>query len=208
MHLRIFLSCLLFLVSTGGFAFIDPHDVPWLEDLKQSKLFFFHVCGSANILPTTQSLNRDFAFGSEKLGYFFTEAPGIGEYWSLIKESSQEDAKTALRSRFSKTHLWSHSVKGLMDLGTPTKMDFPFQASIKDCMAGSKNSMGMECRPGQDRASCCSEKFVGPLFYWGPNQEYVLKFSPDPSVKLKVKGERKNRFCNFQQVIEIKGSGR
>jgi hypothetical protein len=202
----------LFLVFTSLTAIAgslyDPKEVPWLGDLKQAKVFFFHVCGSENILPMKKSLNRDFAFGAEDQGFFFTQTPSAGEYFSMLETQGLDEAKASFTSQFEKAHLWRHSKSGLVDLGAPTKIELPFKATIKDCMAGSKNSHGMECRPDLERRICCYEKFIGPRIYWGANQEYILKYSPDPSVKLKVPGESKNRYCNFQQIIEIRGSGR
>lgn len=187
---------------------MDPKVVPWLEDLKKAKLFFFHVCGSSDIMPYAKSLKRDFAFGDGAQGFFFTDTPGIGEYWSTLKGEKTDAAKKQLKERFEKAHLWRHSKEGLTDLGTPTKMEFPFAFSIKDCLEGSKNSMGMQCRDDDKERGCCYEKFLGPKIYWGSKQEYILRYTPDPSVKLKVPGESKNRYCNFQQIIEVKGSGR
>lgn len=198
---------LLFL-SREASAQFDPADVPWMASLQKSKVFFIHVCGSADIMPTRKSLARDFIVTPKNDGYFFTKTPGVPEYWTYLRDMTVEDAKRALHDRFKDAHMWRYSEDQLIDLGIPTKMDFPFTATIKDCVAGSKNSLGGVCRPDSDRTSCCTEKFAGPVFYWGSNQEYALKFSPDPSVKLRVKGEKKNRFCNFQQIIEVKGAGR
>lgn len=210
-------SCLMkslfFLIALLSFELkaaktLDPKEVPWLEELKTRKLFFFHVCGSSDILPTHKSLNKDFVLGTESFGYFFTETPNTPEYWSTLQTQNKEEAINSLRSRFGKAHLWRYSKEGLLDLGTPTKFDFPFKSTIKDCLEGSENSLGIDCQKNEHRKACCQEKFNGPLIYWGTNHEFVLKYSPDPSVKLKVPGESKNRFCNFQQILEVKGSGR
>lgn len=186
----------------------SPEEVPWVAELQARKVFFFHVCGSSKIRPTKKSLNQDFALGTEKQGFFFTEMPGLSEYDSTLRTQGMEQAKNSLRARFEKAHLWRHSEKDLTDLGAPTKIELPFQATVKDCLEGSKNSLGIECTQPRFRSICCAEKFAGPTIYWGSNQEYVLKFSPDPSVKLKVPGEHDNRYCNFQQINEVAGSGR
>jgi len=199
---------LFLLIHVNAMASFKPEDVPWLADLKEHKTFFFHVCGSSDIMPTVKSFNKDFAFGAENQGFFFTGTPGVGEYFSVLETEGTEEAKASFRARFEKAHLWRHTSKGLTDLGVPTKFEFPFVATIKDCLAGSKNSMGLECKDGAFRVTCCSEKFIGPKIYWGAKQEYVLKYSPDPSVRLKVPGERSNRYCNFQQINEVAGSGR
>jgi len=204
---KTFLICLLSLNAMAARVF-DPKEVPWVADLKAQKVFFFHVCGNSNILPTQKSLNRDFAFGADNQGFFFTETPGIGEYQSVLKTQGVEEAKASLKARFEKAHLWRHSKKGLTDLGVPTKMEFPFKHTIKDCLAGSPNSMGYECKAGDYRTTCCHEKFWGPVVSWGEQQEYILKYTPDPSVKFKVPGESTNRYCNFQQINEVTGSGR
>ncbi len=198
---------LLFLTPESPAQF-DPVDVPWMASLQKSKVFFIHVCGSADIMPTRKSLARDFILGPKDDGYFFTETPGIPEYWTYVREHTLQEAKAALQTRFNEAHLWRYTPDQLVDLGKPTKMEFPFIATIKDCMNGSKNSLGLVCNSDMNRKACCAEKFAGPVFYWGPNQDYALKFSPDPSVQLRVKGEKKNRFCNFQQIIEVKGAGR
>lgn len=96
--------------------------------------------------------------------------PGVGEYRSVIKTMGLEEAKAALGARLEKAHLWRHSEKGLSDLGAPTKIEYPFQATIKDCLNGSKNSMGFECKKPEDRVRCCSEKFSGPRLSWGPKR--------------------------------------
>jgi hypothetical protein len=208
MNKTVFFFLLLTSFHVTAARVFDPKEVPWLADLRAEKIFFFHVCGTAEILPTRKSLNRDFAVGVEKQGYFFTDMLGTGEYQSLIETQNLEGAKTALRARFEKARLWRHSPKGLTDLGVPTKIEFPFLATIKDCREGAKNSLGRECSVPESRATCCSEKFSGPLVYWGAKEEFVLKYSPDPSVRLKVPGETKNRFCNFEQINEVSGSGR
>jgi hypothetical protein len=206
-NLLLFAVLFVSLNALAGRIF-DSKEVSWLSDLKSQKVFFFHVCGSSKILPTQKSLNKDFAFGMENQGFFFTEMPGVGEYQAVIKTLGVEEAKASLRARFEKAHLWRHSQKGLTDLGAPTKIELPFLATVKDCLNGSKNSMGFECKKSEYRTICCSEKFVGPRISWGAKQEYLLMFSPDPSVRLKVPAESTHRYCNFQQINEVAGSGK
>lgn len=201
---------IVFVFCLNAFATktILPKDVSWFPTLQQADILFFHVCGSENIQPTIRSLNRDFALGSEREGYLFTEMPGVGEYRATIKGYKLDEAKQMLTSRFEKAHLWYHSKNGLKDIGTPTKIDLLFKATVKDCYEDSVNSMGLKCRPGFEKRICCEEKFMGPVVYWGAHQEYILRYSPDPSVRLKVPRESKHRYCNFQSTIEVKGNQR
>lgn len=84
-------------------------------------------------------------------------------------------------------------------------MDFSFSATIKDCMEGAKTTLGNDCShlKGDGRHSCCREKFSGPTIFWGDNENYKLMYSPDPSVRLKVDGEKTHRYCNVQETIRL-----
>lgn len=116
------------------------------------------------------------------------------------------EAKAELEKEFSKTHLWKYTKeKGFEDLGTPSKFNSRFSASIKDCMEGAKTTLGNDCSrfEGTSRRGCCGEKFTGPEVSWGSKGEYTLLYSPDPSTRLKVDGEKKHRYCNVQETIKL-----
>lgn len=185
----------------------DANSVPWTKDLSDAKQYFFYVCGNKNIQLTKKSLNRDFAMGAAKDGYVFTKMLTNGEYFSILKNAKLDDAKAELTKKFAGSHLWRQSPKGLVDLGAPTKIDTRIKATIKDCVEGSVHPSGYKV-DHQNRLSICSEKIMGPVVYYGEKQQYVLHYTPDPSIAFKVPGEKSLRFCNFQEHIELKGPGR
>lgn len=183
---------------------IKASEVFWLPRLAEKDVREFHVCGDSEIQPTKKSLSRHFALGSRKTGFLFSNLISYRQYVALLSEKTSEEAKSALRVEFSQTHLWRYSKEnGFEDLGAPGKVDLPFSASIKDCMEGAKTTLGADCSRYEERRGCCGEKFVGPVLFWGDKEEYKLMYNPDPSVRLRVAGEKKHRYCNVQEAVTI-----
>lgn len=186
---------------------IKATEVYWLPQVAEKNISEFNVCGNSDIQPTKKSLLKHFSQGAEQTGFFFSNLISSQRYYALLSEKNLEEAKSALEDDFNKTHLWKYSKdKGIEDLGTPRKVDFHFTATIKDCLEGAKTTLGTDCSrfEGTHRRSCCREKFVGPVVFWGSDkEEYKLLYSPDPSIRLKVPGERKHRYCNVQESISL-----
>jgi hypothetical protein len=199
---------LLFLVfvSIAEAKVIKLADVPWLSQLKKADLKSIHVCGTPRILLNKRSLKSQFFFGQQRRGYFFTEMISKKDYFDILKVESSSKAKSILGSKFGKTHLWVLSSQNeLKDLGVPSKIEFPFETTIRDCTEGSKAHHGIDCSQSQGRElqQCCSEKFPGPVIYWGEKQEYQLKYSPDPSVRLSVPSEKVVWYCNVEEDVRF-----
>jgi len=196
----------LLLPSLSQAKVIKISELPWLGKLAEQNVQEFSVCGSSEIQPTKKSLAKHFILGSKPSGYLFSNLLSHQRYFKLLSEKNLDEAKAELQKEFSKTHLWKYTKeKGFEDLGTPTQVASGFSASIKDCMEGAKTTLGSDCSrfDGDSRRSCCAEKFVGPEISWETEGEYKLLYSPDPSVRFKVAGEKKHRYCNVQEAIEL-----
>ncbi len=183
---------------------INQTDVTWISKIIEKQIKNFNICGSADILLNKKSLNKDFFQGVPPRGYFFTEMISYQEFLDVLASKNLLDAKVALLQKFNISHLWIFTEgKGLEDFGVPSKIDLPFTATIKDCVEGAKTTLGNDCSSYKlsERRSCCAEKFSGPSVYWGKRSDFKLMYSPDPSVRLKVFGESKHRYCNVQSLV-------
>jgi hypothetical protein len=128
------------------------------------------------------------------------------EYKILLKSLNQDVGKQAIEGAFKKSNLWKYSKNGgFENLGPPTIIDLPFSSTIKDCMDGSPNNYGRQCKTEEKYSleSCCSEKFPAPIVYWGDQFEYRLFYEPGSGIRLKVPQEKKHRFCNMFDLIQI-----
>lgn len=202
--IKSFLPLTLLFCYSANAKKIDLANVPWATKIKEAGIQNLTVCGSSSISVSDKSLNKDFIIGTR--GYFFVNMLQHKDYLQTIKQMTVNETKDKLTKDFGQSQLWTYSKeKGVQNLGAPTKTEFPFKATVKDCVKGEKASSGMDCsiHEGTDRESCCFEKFRGPIIYWGNNSEYKLMYSPDPSVRIKVPGEKKHRYCNVQEIIEI-----
>ena len=178
----------------------------WAENLKSGGVRQVYVCGSSRILPNRKSMARHFFFGKKKSGYVLSDMPNMKEYFALLQSENFEAAKISVERRLEKTQLWAVQRNGrAKSLGYPSKIEIGFTATVKDCMEGAKTTLGGDCsgRPSGARLACCQEKFVGPRVLWGEKQEYQILYSPDPSVRLKVAGEKNHRFCDVQNAIDL-----
>lgn len=185
---------------------MNTSDVTWFASAKKAGITNFNVCGSANISLNKKALNKYFTFGPKKIGYLFTNLSTKEEYDKILRDFNLNDAKSNLYEMLKKTNLWTYSKKeGFKNLGLPSKIEYPFTATVKDCMEGAKTTAGNDCskNEGDQKMACCREKFAGPIVYWGKNQAYKLNYSPDPSVSMKVPGEKSSRFCNIRETIEL-----
>lgn len=188
--------------STLGLAKpFKTKDVSWLKDVQEAGLNQISVCGTDKINLSKKSLNRDFLFGDK--GYLMSGLIDENVYWELLKDLPLEQAKEKLVQELKQTKLWVLSkAEGLKSLGEPTKIEMKFKVSIKDCINTGLNHYGQDCsmHQGTRKFHCCREKFPGFKLYWGAQQEYRLGYSPDPSIRLKVAGEAKNRYCHTKSV--------
>ncbi len=192
---------MVFFVSSAPAKKFGPGDLPWTAKLKDKGVEVLSVCGNSEIQVNKKSLAKNFVLGNPPRGLVFSDLIGHEDYLEILKNYNLEGAKESLKTKFEKTHLWLvNSDSGIEDLGGPTKIELPFSASVKDCVEGAPSATGLDCR---GNAGCCFEKFRGPIIYWGKNSEYKLLYSPDPSVRLKAPGEKKHRYCNIQEKIEI-----
>lgn len=196
----------LFLPYVSQATVLKPTELPWLAKLADHSVKEFNVCGSSEIQPTKKSISKHFISGLKPSGYLFSNLLSHQQYFKLLTDKNLNDAKAELQKEFSKTHLWKYTKEnGFEDLGTPTKIVSRFSASIKDCMEGAKTTLGNDCTPfkGEGRRNCCGEKFVGPEITWVKGGEYKLLYSPDPSVRLKVVGEKTHRYCNIREAVSL-----
>ncbi len=204
---KIFYLGLLFLspsvyaqnLVSGSFAWVDP--------LKAAGVGSFHVCGDEKIQPTKSSLRKNFLVGKEKVGFLLSGLISHSDYFEVLQTQNLEKAKASLRNKIRNAHLWRVSASGeIQDLGAPTNIDLPFTATVKDCVEGARTTLGNDCstRADFERFTCCREKFSGPRIFWVKvHDEYRLGYSPDPSVRLKVAGEKKHRYCNVQREMKL-----
>lgn len=205
MKIVVFLLAFLFPLLSHSKTF-KASDVSWLSKLAEKNIGEFHVCGNSKIQLNKKSLSKDFAIGFKQAGYLFSNLFSYQQYKRILSEKNSEEAKVALQDEFNRTHLWKYSKKtGFEDLGTPSKVDFRFNSTIRDCMEGAKTNLGSDCSnlSGDARRGCCGEKFTGPVLYWGDNEQFKLMYSPDPSVRLNVNWEKNHRYCNVQEAIVL-----
>lgn len=206
--LNYILTLLLVLMSPLSFATGLPvSSLPWLSELTKRNVIEFHVCGDSQVRPTKKSLAKHFVTGSTKAGYLLSNLPTMEDYEGVLSDQNLDAAKVELEQKFRQAHLWKYTEgKGFEDLGTPENFDAAFTATIKDCVEGARTTLGADCSKFQGiaRRSCCGEKFVGPVITWGKNSEYQLLYSPDPSVRLKVAGEKSHRYCVVQEKLRIR----
>ena len=118
-------------------------------------------------------------------------------------------AREIFRQRFLDTKLWRAAKTGTLDsIGNPSEVTWDATATVRDCVAGAKTTLGTDCSNSKDnksKARCCSEKFVGPEAVWHtPQGDFVLYYSPDPSVRLKAPRESKHRYWNVMDRVRLK----
>lgn len=199
----------LWLTSLGFLTLLAIADaqagpVPWIQKLKDLGVTRVHVCGNSSIRPNLRSVQRDVIMGPGGKGYVLSQMLTHGEYWKLLKENGLEDAKAALTQKFKEAQLWEVSDSGEpKNLGAPIRFEFPMKSTVKDCVNHGEASRGQKCNsndPTWPRESCCREKFFGPSVFW---DGFVLMYSPDPSVRLKVPGERAHRFCDIVRSFDL-----
>jgi hypothetical protein len=184
---------------------ISTKNLHWLEKLQKLGINQIYVCGSSSIQLTERSLLSHFFLGKPKRGFFVTQLFTVTDYWKILEDAKFPLARQQLEERISKSHLWEVTHQGnLRDLGTPTQVTMNFTKSVRDCIEGENIPWGLNCSQEPNvtsRRSCCKSKFKGPEITYGSLA--VIKYSPDPSVRLKVKGEKLNRYCNFEETIDF-----
>lgn len=201
--LVIFLSTTQVLART-----VSIKNLPFAESVKKLGVNHLSVCGDADILVTKKSLGKDFQVGKEKRGYLFAGLISQKEYFSILRNSSKSQADKFLGKSFAATKLIlvDGSNKASI-LGTPDSVEYPYQGTIKDCMQGVESRRTKRCEKYQRTDNlkwCCSSKFPGPRVHWKTKHgKFTLKYTPDPSLKLKVPGERKNRYCFSTERLKL-----
>lgn len=205
----LFTICVLFYLfsSVTNGASIESSKVNWLSLLLKHLVKEFHVCGNSNIFPTAKSINKDFLLGPEGSGFLFSSLLGHKDFFSLLENQNLEQSRKSMLKAFGEARLWRYTKgAGLQNLGQPTKIEIPFTATVKDCLEGAPRTIGGVCSEERLKvsSSCCREKFVGPIIYWGDQFQFKLLYSPDPSVRLRVPGEKLHRFCNIQELVTIR----
>ncbi len=184
---------------------LDLGTFKWAQVLKEAGVEKVNLCGTAEIQNSVQSLKHDFFSRKSKKGYLFSGLISNDDYWRILKTHNLNTSKEELKKLFSKTILWEISWTGeVRNLGNPIEVQTAFTATVKDCVDGAKTTLGMSCsnyKP-EHRESCCSEKFVGPKVVWKASKgSFVLTYSPDPSIQLKIPGELTNRFCHSIESV-------
>jgi len=199
---------LIYIVSSEAKAsVIMSNKFSWLPLLTKSSVNAFHVCGNSDIMPNADSISRNFILGPEKDGYLFSSMLSVNDFNNMLKKLNREVAKQTIENAFKKSILWKYSEKnGLENLGIPVSIDLPFTYSIKDCIEGSPTNYGHQCS-SKDLVSiqnCCSTKFPSPKLFWGDQHQYTLIYDPGNGIRLKIPNEKKHRFCNIYDLIQIK----
>lgn len=156
------------------------------------------ICGNNNIQLTKKSLSKNFIFGKPAKGYLITDLISYDEYWQILKTKNLIEAKSELKVRLNDAQLWIATREGVESLGSPANVEFPFTATVKDCLDGAKTTLGNNCAGSE---SCCAEKFVGPVITW--KEQFRLGYSPDPSVRLKISGDSQPRYCEIRDIINL-----
>lgn len=189
-------------------AQINARDFSWVQTVADSGAKELQICGSNRIVPSKDSIKRHFQTGTTARGFFVTGLPSIERYFQILADNNLATAKAEVTKLFSTAELWTLD-KGEsipVSLGQPSSVDIPFTATVKDCVEGAKTTLGNDCskHSGANLLGCCREKFIGPVIAWGTKLDHKLYFSPDPSVNLKVPGERTHRYCNVAEPMKIK----
>jgi len=206
-----FTSVILAFFFTTSFALaaVNPSKIGspvWIQGLKDVGIETFSVCGNSAIQVTSSSIKKDFLVGEPPRGYVISDLPSHDEYWESMKSMNLAAAKADLSAKFSKTRIWQVREDGTMQSqGLPTEVKMPFLATVKDCVEGAKTTLGSDCSrfPVDQRTGCCMEKFVGPQISWKTQAgEFKLFYSPDPSVSLRVPGEKNHRYCNVVELVK------
>ncbi|MBN8540798.1 MAG: hypothetical protein J0L82_10470 [Deltaproteobacteria bacterium] len=189
-------------------AQISAQDFLWVQAVSESGAKEIQICGSSKIVPSKASIKRHFFTGATARGYFVTGLPSIERYFQILADNNLEAAKVEITKLFSNAELWTLDKENSLpaSLGKPSSVDLPFTATVKDCVEGAKTTLGNDCskNSGASLLGCCREKFLGPIVNWGTKLDHKLYFSPDPSVSLKVPGERTHRYCNVAEPMRIK----
>lgn len=173
----------------------------WIAELRKNGVQNFIVCGSDKINATGKTLSEEFLLGPEQAGYIISNMLSSVEYFEIVSHKNLNPAKLEIQNFIRQAHLWKYTKKqGLQDLGSPSKIELLFTATIKDCMEGAKTTLGKSCtnREGNIEKSCCSEKFQGPTVFWGDNHSYQLL----PDYQIKIPGEKKYRYCLANQKLK------
>ncbi|MCX6116069.1 MAG: hypothetical protein NT027_00895 [Proteobacteria bacterium] len=184
-------------------------DIPWatavIDQVKGSPVT---LCGTPDLILTKKSLAKDFFFADENLSYFAVNLVRNADFYEFMGQNERKGIEPKLKELFGAARFYSIHSKTLeiVDLGKPTDIEVNLTATILDCVNGAETSMGNTCsgRDVKQREDCCSEKFIGPTVYFGPERKLTLHYAPDPSVLLKVKGNKKGYYCHVSDDLYLK----
>lgn len=198
-------SCTL---SSFSFAVqLDSKKIQWILNLKNHGVSKINVCGDANIVNSAKSLNENFLLGVPKKGLVYSGLPSYKRYWEILKQNSKRQAEVELEKEFMNAILWKISAdNSIKSLGKPKNIEPKFKTTVKECLEGAEKTIGGNCKhiPVINRESCCLEKFAGLVVTWKESDiEADLLYSPDPSVRLRVIGEKKHRYCQVVDSINL-----
>lgn len=193
---------ILFLALILNFS---AHAANWRNALSSKGVNEVNLCGSSEIQHTRRSLAKHFIVNGK--GFLFTGLISHDRYWEILKTMKKAEADKEIENIFRSSHLWQISPEGtITDLGLPSKIDLRYKSTVKDCVNGAEKTIGGTCTDKEEpkKIACCSEKFTGPTITWTVNKkDYVLFYSPDPSVRLRVPDERLHRFCHAKDKFKI-----
>jgi len=200
----------LFFVAPLALANVKPSKIGspvWIQGLKEVGAESFSVCGNSAIQVTNSSFKKNFLVGEPIRGYVITDLVSYNEYWASMKSMNLTAAKADLSAKFSKARIWQVGEdRTIQSQGLPTEVELPFVATVKDCVEGAKTSLGNDCsrHPVEQRMGCCMEKFLGPRISWKTQAgDFKLFYSPDPTVRLRVPGEKNHRYCNVVDLVNL-----
>ncbi len=167
------------------------------------------LCGQPSLILTKKSLAKDFFFKIETRSHFFTGLVNHDGFYDFMSKNSRTGLDPKIKDLFSSARLYSIDEKTLEieDLGGPTRVDInDITATILDCNNGSKTSIGNDCSAVKEshRNDCCHEKFIGPTVFFGPDQHIELGYTPDPSIRLKLKGQKIAYFCHISEDFYLR----
>ncbi len=189
---------------------LNVANIPWAQKVAEKvKDQQVSLCGPPSLILTKKSLAKDFFFKNETRSYFFTGLVNHNDFYDFMSKNSRKELDPKIKELFGNAKLYSIDKKtfAIEEIGAPASVDIKdITATILDCKNGSKTSIGNDC-PAREKSEleyCCREKFIGPTVYFGPDRSFNLGYTPDPSIRLKVKGQKIAYFCHIFENLYLK----
>lgn len=193
----------LIFFSLMSFSFITQAQNQWQEKFKAKKINQIHVCGDDQINLNKSAIQKHFFIKGK--AYAFSNLIDYKTYWKILGARKADIAKKDLKQILDETVLWEITGDKIRSLGKPLPVDFLFKVSIKDCIETGKNNYGGDCSKSLIPKDCCTEKFPSFQMLWkDQGKEFRLMYIPDPSIRLKVSGENKHRYCQAVRPLKLK----